>query len=186
MFNLNPIEFDFSVNHLESEYRQLQKLLHPDKFSAESEIEKRHASHWSSIVSLAYSTLKDPLARGRLVLSHLMKHQSTHWTQRNHLNLSESQTSDERNENVDDPELLFEILALEERIDEIKSSADAEKMCSELVRENHQSLSKLAEAFRQLDILQAKNLLQRCQMVNRVIKKLNYWNLESEVKTPDQ
>lgn len=56
----------------------------------------------------------------------------------------------------------------------------------ELVRENHQSLSKLAEAFRQLDILQAKNLLQRCQMVNRVIKKLNYWNLESEVKTPDQ
>lgn len=76
------------------------------------QIEKRHASHWSSIVSLAYSTLKDPLARGRLVLSHLMKHQSTHWTQRNHLNLSESQTSDERNENVDDPELLFEILAV--------------------------------------------------------------------------
>lgn len=48
---------------------------------------------------------------------------------------------------------------------------------SELVSRHQKRLEHLAAAFKRQDLHQAKRLLQEGQLIERVIKKLDYWNL---------
>lgn len=62
LFNL-PVQFDVDGKALDTAYRHIQRLVHPDRFVTATEAEKRAAVQYATIVNDAYQTLKDPLKR---------------------------------------------------------------------------------------------------------------------------
>jgi len=61
--------FALEPSVLESRYRELQGRVHPDRFAAAPEAERRLAMQWATRANEAYRTLKDPVARARYLLS---------------------------------------------------------------------------------------------------------------------
>ena len=58
-----PASFGIDLSQLESAYRELQGRVHPDKFAAATDAEKRVAMQWATRANEAYQTLKNPLRR---------------------------------------------------------------------------------------------------------------------------
>ena len=53
---------------LESRYRDVQGRVHPDRFAASTEAERRVAMQWATRANEAYRTLRDPVDRARYLL----------------------------------------------------------------------------------------------------------------------
>lgn len=84
LFFQRPMNPDFSKNHfelfdlplafaidgaaLDRAYREVQREVHPDRFTIASDAEKRLAAQWATRANEAYKTLKSPLNRGRYLL----------------------------------------------------------------------------------------------------------------------
>ncbi len=58
-----PARFAIDAAQLDAAYRELQGRVHPDKFAAASDAEKRVAMQWATRANEAYKTLKNPLHR---------------------------------------------------------------------------------------------------------------------------
>jgi molecular chaperone HscB len=63
-----PTTFAVDPSRLERGYRELQTRVHPDRFAAAPEAERRVAMQWATRANEAYRTLRDPLARARYLL----------------------------------------------------------------------------------------------------------------------
>ena len=63
-----PARFRFDPATLERAYRKLQTEVHPDRFAAGTDQEKRVALQSSARVNEAYRALKDPVERARYLL----------------------------------------------------------------------------------------------------------------------
>lgn len=63
-----PVGFALDAARLEQSYRELQGRVHPDRFAAGSEAERRIAMQWATRANEAYRTLRDPLGRARYLL----------------------------------------------------------------------------------------------------------------------
>lgn len=64
------IDRTFSLNSIEltKKFRQLQGIVHPDKFSNKSETEQNLSADWSALINRAYTTLLAPMRRGEYML----------------------------------------------------------------------------------------------------------------------
>jgi molecular chaperone HscB len=62
LFGMTP-RFTIDASVLDAAYRDLQGRVHPDKFAAASDAEKRVAMQWATRANEAYQTLKSPLKR---------------------------------------------------------------------------------------------------------------------------
>lgn len=58
-----PARFAIDAAQLDAAYRELQGRVHPDKFAAATDAEKRVAMQWATRANEAYMTLKSPLRR---------------------------------------------------------------------------------------------------------------------------
>jgi molecular chaperone HscB len=58
-----PIRFSLTVADLSTAFRAVQTRVHPDRFAAGSEQEKRVAAQWATGANEAYRVLRDPLQR---------------------------------------------------------------------------------------------------------------------------
>ena len=67
LFSL-PIKFEIDKTILIDRYRQLQHLVHPDKFANAGAHEKRLSVQQSAFINEALQTLKDPLLRAKYIL----------------------------------------------------------------------------------------------------------------------
>jgi molecular chaperone HscB len=68
LFGLTPT-FRIDAAALEAGYRDLQAAVHPDRYAAGSDAEKRVSMQWATRANEAYRTLKQPVARARYLLS---------------------------------------------------------------------------------------------------------------------
>ncbi len=68
LFDLPP-GFALDIPRLEQAYRALQMQVHPDTVAHLSEAEQRLAMQYSTRVNEGYQTLRNPLRRGRYLLS---------------------------------------------------------------------------------------------------------------------
>jgi molecular chaperone HscB len=68
LFGLPP-RYALDASRLERGYRDLQTHVHPDRFAASPEAERRVAMQWAARANEAYRTLRDPIARARYLLS---------------------------------------------------------------------------------------------------------------------
>ena len=63
-----PRRFAVDLPALEARYRDLQREVHPDRFSTASASEQRQSMEMATRVNEAYRTLKAPLARARYLV----------------------------------------------------------------------------------------------------------------------
>jgi molecular chaperone HscB len=68
LFSL-PTSFDLDTERLAERYRELQRVVHPDRYANASEQERRLAVQGSSHINEAFQVLNEPLARARYLLS---------------------------------------------------------------------------------------------------------------------
>lgn len=104
IFDLNKNEFLINKNELDMKFKNLQKLLHPDKFASKSLLEQEASSVTSSTINQGYQILKDPIERIRYLL-----------VQKGYDVLDEGGTS------INDPQLLMEMYELREEVDEAEN-----------------------------------------------------------------
>jgi len=67
MFGL-PVGFIVDSAALATHYRELQRVVHPDRYAHGSAQEQRLSLQQATLVNEAYETLKDPLKRARYLL----------------------------------------------------------------------------------------------------------------------
>lgn len=63
-----PVSYAVDRAALDQHYRQLQRLVHPDRFANAGDQERRIAMQQATQINEAYRVLKDTLARGRYLL----------------------------------------------------------------------------------------------------------------------
>src|SRR6266849_9733804 len=63
-----PARYALDAAALEARYRELQREVHPDRFAAAPEIERRVSMQLATRVNEAYQTLKSPLRRAVYIL----------------------------------------------------------------------------------------------------------------------
>ncbi|GAA0694066.1 co-chaperone HscB [Marinobacterium maritimum] len=64
-----PVSFDVDQARLTERYRELQKQIHPDRHSHQSDREQRLAVQYTTYLNEALTTLKSPLKRAQYLLS---------------------------------------------------------------------------------------------------------------------
>lgn len=68
VLGVDPPRFAVSNDELERAMKNLQKTLHPDKFSTAPVVAREHSADQASLVNRAYATLRDPLRRAKYML----------------------------------------------------------------------------------------------------------------------
>jgi molecular chaperone HscB len=63
-----PAQFALDATALEHAYRTVQGQVHPDRFAAAGDAQKRIAMQWATRTNEAYQTLRDPLKRATYLL----------------------------------------------------------------------------------------------------------------------
>jgi molecular chaperone HscB len=63
-----PRDFDIDAAQLDSRYRELQRVVHPDRYASAGDQQRRIAMQQATRINEGYQTLKDPLKRGRYLL----------------------------------------------------------------------------------------------------------------------
>ncbi|XP_011267499.1 iron-sulfur cluster co-chaperone protein HscB, mitochondrial [Camponotus floridanus] len=160
-FDIMGIKKNYNVinEELHKKYRELQKMLHPDKFGNKSEKERQISENLSSLINKAYSTLMHPLKRGLYML------------QLEGISISEETT------NLN-PEFLMEIM---ERNEEIENAMEDKDKVFKLAKESKEMLETLsnqaAEAFKKKDIETATKILIKMKYYDSIdnrLKRLKY------------
>jgi len=64
-----PLRYRFDPERLDAAYRTLQRAVHPDRYAAAGDAERRVALQSSARVNEAYRALKDPVGRAQYLLS---------------------------------------------------------------------------------------------------------------------
>jgi molecular chaperone HscB len=67
LFSL-PERYRLERAALDAQYRELQRLVHPDRFASAGERDRRLSVQRAAHINQAYETLRDPLRRGRYLL----------------------------------------------------------------------------------------------------------------------
>ena len=142
-----PVAFSVDPARLESRYRELQGRVHPDRFAAGSEAERRVAMQWATRANGAYRTLRDPLARARYLLQ-----------------LRGFDTGEESNTSMP-PDFLMQQMEWREAAAQATRAHDAaalRQLNEELARERRDMLERLARA------LDASNYDAGCSLVRKL------------------
>ena len=58
-----PVQFSIDRQGLDKAYKEIQNLVHPDRFVTATEAEKRTAIQWAAMANDAYHILRNPLKR---------------------------------------------------------------------------------------------------------------------------
>ncbi|RIB07503.1 Co-chaperone HscB, C-terminal oligomerization domain-containing protein, partial [Gigaspora rosea] len=136
--------FDIDLGQLRINYLKFQQRVHPDRYGNKNEAKYAHAQQYSSLINKAYQTLRDPLSRAKYIL------------QLNDISISES-------ESLEDPELLMKILDTRERLEEATDENEAKNIKDESEVRINEIITKLTQAFKSNDLVQAKVLTIRLQ-----------------------
>jgi molecular chaperone HscB len=127
-----PVRFALDAPALERRYREVQSRVHPDRFAAASEAERRVAMQWATRANEAYRTLRDPVARARYLLA-----------------LKGFDTGEESNTAMP-PDFLMQQMEWREAAGEARASRDAQqlqRLREELVGARGEMLSLLSRAL---------------------------------------
>jgi molecular chaperone HscB len=106
LFALFSMDQTFMLNEaqLEASFKDLQKVLHPDKFATKSLQERDASATASSTVNQAYQMLRDPVERARYLLQ---RHGSS--------------VLDEGGDSIQDPALMMEMFSIRESVENATS-----------------------------------------------------------------
>eukprot|EP00057_Strongylocentrotus_purpuratus_P034766 XP_796457.2 PREDICTED: iron-sulfur cluster co-chaperone protein HscB, mitochondrial-like [Strongylocentrotus purpuratus] len=147
-------KFDMDVQDLTNSFRDLQRLLHPDKFSNKSEIEQSYSAAQSSAVNRAYKVLLKPLSRGLYLLE------------------LRGFSIEEGESNID-PVFLMEVMEINEQIADTDDLDTIRRMGKDNSVILNAHLDELQAAFNKADYSGARETLMRLKY---------YANIDDKVK----
>ncbi|MCP3867471.1 MAG: Fe-S protein assembly co-chaperone HscB [Gammaproteobacteria bacterium] len=110
-----PIGYVVDIDQLATRYRELQRVMHPDRYARGSDHERRLSMQGATQINLAYETLKDPIQRARYLLT------------LNGIDMGGD------NETTKDSAFLMEQLELREELEAARDQADPYAAVSELM-----------------------------------------------------
>ena len=152
-----PLQFDIDLLVLREKYRELQKAVHPDRFTAEAAQSQRLALQYTAQANQAFQTLKDPVSRGFYLLELL-----------GHSNQPESAT-------IQDGMFLMRQMELRERMENADAS-ELEAMLHEVDDETGELEQQISQSFQQIARIknfdQAEALLKKMQFYKRLLQEI--------------
>ncbi|MET0048336.1 MAG: co-chaperone HscB [Sedimenticola sp.] len=156
------------TEQLAGRYRELQRVVHPDRYASASEQERRLSMQGATRINEAFDTLKDPILRARYLLS---------------LNGIDV---DAQKETTQDTAFLMEQLELREQLEEAKQAEDPYEVITDLMNGINRKINTLVgqmavqfEAATPDQLEQAREILRKMQF----LQKLRYdaESLEAEL-----
>lgn len=160
-----PPNFPFNIPlaPLRREFLQLQNLIHPDKYPQGPT--KQRAEALSARINEAYRTLLDPLLRAQYLLREFHGIDVT--------------AEDSAAKHALDPETLLEVMEVQETVEEVGNSPEAESTIERLKKENRERVDEcvrvLGEAFDKGDIEAARKETVRLRFWYSVGEGLKEW-----------
>lgn len=150
-----PLAYDVDASALSQRFRALQTELHPDRFAAASEAERRMSVQAASWVNQAYQTLKDDRLRARYLLE-----------------LREVAFDDEK-DTSSDPQFLIQQMEYREGIEEAQQAADPlaalDHLSAEIKQERAAIKSRFAQAYAESDNATAKDQVLKMRFFERLL-----------------
>ncbi|RTZ74588.1 MAG: Fe-S protein assembly co-chaperone HscB [Gammaproteobacteria bacterium] len=110
-----PVDFIVDGDALAERYRELQRVVHPDRYASASDQEQRLALQQATQVNEAYETLKDPVKRAQYLLG------------------LKGIDMDAQQETTRDTAFLMEQLQLREELENARNADDPEAVLDELM-----------------------------------------------------
>jgi molecular chaperone HscB len=166
-----PVGFSLDEARLAQRYRELQGVVHPDRFANASEQERRLSIQGASLVNEAYRTLKDPIARAGYLLS------------------LHGIDQDAQLETTQDMAFLMEQMELREALAEIRGRPDPYAAILELSqRINAQIKALIGEMARQFDSVTPAKLDRAREILGkmRFLQKLRHEAETVEAELEDE
>ncbi|MCR4346559.1 MAG: co-chaperone HscB [Sulfuricaulis sp.] len=160
--------FDVDADDLASRYRELQRRVHPDKFANASDQERRLSLQMTALVNEAFMTLKDPVQRGRYLLS------------------LRGVDVGEETDTAMEPAFLMEQMEWRENLEEIRQADNPHKQLAELANRIEQRMQDKIGNFRSSldkdspeEIRKARNIVREMQFLEKMQQEID--NLEEEL-----
>ncbi|USD65790.1 co-chaperone HscB [Vibrio sp. SCSIO 43136] len=149
-----PTQFEVDTNLLASQFRELQRRFHPDKYATASERDRLLAVQKAAQINDAYQVLKSPISRAEYLLAEM--------------------GVDIRNEQntMQDPMFLMEQMELREELEEIEHSSDPESalfdFAANVSKLYTQHLNELKEALAQQALEQAASGIRKLKFIAKL------------------
>lgn len=161
-----PVGFDVDLERLTERYRELQRVVHPDRHASGTEKERRLAMQGATLLNEALETLQDPLLRARYLLR-----------------LQGGEPGPAGGRPIA-PEFLMEQMELREELAGLRHRPDPLAAAGELiVRVGHcveELVGRLGGRFAQGDLPTAAELVRELQFLRRL--QVEAENLEAELE----
>ncbi|KAH8380532.1 hypothetical protein KR009_011210 [Drosophila setifemur] len=128
-----PAKFTLEPQKLTQSFRQLQTLVHPDKFSNKTSREQTNSADWSSLINKAYKTLLTPIERGQYLLQ------------------MEGDEMPQDNSALN-KEFLMAMMDRNEEVEEAEDTQSLEALNAQLLKELEELTKKLSSLFEAKDL----------------------------------
>ncbi|MBI3546968.1 MAG: co-chaperone HscB [Gammaproteobacteria bacterium] len=163
-----PVSFELDVNNLAARYRDLQRHVHPDKFANASDTERRLSLQMAGLINEAFQTLKDPVQRGRYLLS------------------LRGVDLGEETDTAMDPVFLMQQMEWRENLDEVRQTKNPHKQLVQLANQIEKRMQESIGRFRSAfsaetpeGLKQARNLVREMQFLGKMRQEID--SLEEEL-----
>lgn len=147
------------LNVLNENNRELQRLVHPDKFASSDESQKRQAMQKTSLINQAFNTLKDPVLRLQYMLS-----------------LKGVDMNAETDTSMDGA-FLMDQMELREKISEVRSQSDPLDELDTISKGLKQASADLIVEFDKLfqtDVLdKSREIVRKLQFINKAQREVS-------------
>ncbi|XP_036337810.1 iron-sulfur cluster co-chaperone protein HscB [Rhagoletis pomonella] len=148
-----PNSFSLDQKDLTRRFRQLQTIVHPDKFSNKTSREQNNSADWSALINKAYKTLSTPIERGQYIL----KLQGEQMPQDN---------------SALDKEFLMVMMERNEEVEEANTGEELQRLNKDIVQELNASAIELSNKFESNALNEAKSLLVKMKYLTSVQKSI--------------
>jgi molecular chaperone HscB len=161
-----PVGFDVDPAELTERYRELQRVVHPDRYASGTEQERRLSMQGATFLNEALETLRDPLLRAHYLLR---------------LRGAEPPASHGQ---AMDPEFLMEQMALREELAELRGRPDplvaAGAFIGQVRRRVDELVGRLGARFAAQDLAGAAEQVRELQFLRKL--QVEAENLEAELE----
>lgn len=160
-----PVSFDVDLSQLNQRYRELQRVVHPDKFVNASNQERLLSVEKAALINEAYQILKTPQRRARYMLE------------------LQGISFDDEKDMALDPAFLMEQIELREALGELSQAADPMVTLNSIMADIEKRIAVVIEQLRegleqvQLDQVQKSSLKQavhKMQFLNKLREEAEY------------
>lgn len=150
-----PVQFPLDGAVLSARYRDLQRVIHPDRHAHASDQEKRLAQQHATLINDAYHTLRDDLKRAQYLLR--------------------LKGGDPGQRQVHDPEFLMEQIELREEltgIEQVRDSGRLDALFKHIRQLENNCKQALLDAFAAPDRLeQASDAVVKWQFIRKLAEE---------------